>query len=97
MAPSNSTVAHIQVVPTELVLKPGESVKFHTRLFDEQGLFIKESDATWSLEQLTGDMKTDGTFVAAPGNLSQAGQVKATVKPTLRFCTCKSNFAASLE
>ena len=76
---SNSTATHIQVVPTELVLKPGESVKFHTRLFDEQGLFIKESEASWSLDQLKGDIQNDGTFVAAPGSFNQAGQVKATV------------------
>ena len=78
-ASSNSTATHIQVIPTELVLKPGESVKFHARLFDEQGLFIKESEASWSLDQLKGDMQNDGTFVAAPGSFDQAGQVKATV------------------
>ena len=76
---SSSPAAHVQVVPTELVLKPGESVKFRTRLFDEQGQFIKESDATWSLEQLKGEINSDGTFVAAAGNLSQAGQVKASL------------------
>ncbi len=76
---SSSPAAHVQVVPTELVLKPGESVKFHARIFDQDGLFIKESDATWSLEQLKGEIKSDGTFVAAAGNLSQAGQVKASL------------------
>lgn len=79
VAPSNATAALVQVVPTELVLKPGENVKLRARLFDEQGRFIKESDASWSLEQLKGDMKSDGTFIAASDNLSQAGQVKATI------------------
>jgi hypothetical protein len=80
VASANSIVTHVQVVPNELVLKPGESVKFQTRLFDEQGHFIKESDALWSLEQLKGDIKSDGTFVAASDNLCQAGQVKASVE-----------------
>ena len=97
MAPANATVAHVQVVPTELVLKPGESVKFRTRLFDEQGQFIKESDASWSLEQLKGDMKSDGTFVAASDNLSQAGQVKATVNQLSGVARVRVIRAASLE
>ncbi len=71
--------AHVQVIPTELVLKPGDSVRFSARLFDGQGHFLKEGQATWSLDQLRGEIRTDGSFVASSEATPQAGQVKATV------------------
>ena len=38
----NRPATHVQVVPTELMLKPGDKVNFRVRLFDEQGtLFVK--------------------------------------------------------
>ncbi len=40
--------AHVQIVPADLVMKPGETAKFKVRLFDDHGRFIREaSDATW--------------------------------------------------
>ena len=50
--PSDSPATQIQVIPTELVLKPGTSVHFHCRLFDVKGRFLREGQAAWSLEQL---------------------------------------------
>ena len=42
--------AWLQVEPTELVLKPGQTVKLHARLFDDKGRFLREDNAaTWSL------------------------------------------------
>ena len=69
--------AHLQVAPTELVLEPGESVRLRARLFDERGTFIREENATWSLEGLQGTIK-DGTFTAGTAMRSQAGLIKAT-------------------
>jgi outer membrane protein assembly factor BamB len=78
-APATATPAHVQVVPTELILKPGEKVNFRARLFDEQGRFIREETAaTWSLDQLRGQLEK-GQFTAAAEGSAQAGQVKATV------------------
>jgi hypothetical protein len=78
-APATATPAHVQVVPTELILKPGEKVNFRVRLFDEQGRFIREEpSATWSLDQLRGQLDK-GQFTAATEGSAQAGQVKATV------------------
>ena len=75
----NRPVAHVQVLPTELILKPGDSAHFRVRLFDEYGKFIREeTSATWSLDQLKGTI-TNGQFVAASENVLQAGLVKATV------------------
>src|SRR6185503_3143003 len=43
------TPAFLQVAPTELVLKPGQAVKLHARLFDAKGRFLREdSAAMWS-------------------------------------------------
>jgi outer membrane protein assembly factor BamB len=71
--------AHVQVVPTELILRPGEKVRFHARLFDEKGNFIREEAApAWSLDKLKGTIE-NGEFTAATDGGTQAGMVKATV------------------
>jgi hypothetical protein len=69
--------AWVQVAPTELVLKPGETVQLHARLFDAAGRFLREDKAAWSLQGLQGAV-TDGKFTAA-GTTGQAGLIKATV------------------
>ena len=71
--------AHVQVVPTELVLKPGERVNFKARLFDAKGLFLREERATWSLDGLKGTIGNDGAFTASNDPGGQAGVIKATV------------------
>ena len=75
----NRTATHVQVVPTELILKPGDKVNFRVRLFDEQGRFIREEpSATWSLDQLKGTL-TNGQLVVTDEAIAQAGLVKAAV------------------
>jgi hypothetical protein len=77
---SSNAVTHVQVVPTELILKPGDKVSFRARLFDAQGNFIREEPAAqWSLDQLKGTL-TNGQFTVAGEAISQAGLVKATVE-----------------
>src|SRR5262245_28868357 len=76
---SANPVTHVQVVPTELILKPGDKVNFRARLFDAQGNFIREEPAaTWSLDQLKGTV-ANGQFTVAGDAVNQAGWVKATV------------------
>ena len=71
--------ASVQVSPTELVLKPGQSVKLHARLFDAKGRFLREEPAAaWSLQGLKGTV-ADGTFVVAGDPVQQAGTIKAAV------------------
>jgi outer membrane protein assembly factor BamB len=78
-AHSTGAPAYVQVVPTELMLKPGDKVNFHVRLFDELGNFIREeTGATWSLDQLKGTV-TNGQFTASGDTVAEAGLVKATV------------------
>jgi len=75
----NRQATSVQVIPTELILKPGEKVNFRVRLFDEQGRFIREEpSATWSLDQLKGTI-TNGQLSIADDAINQAGLVKATV------------------
>lgn len=76
---SSQSPTHVQVVPTELILKPGDKVSFRARLFDAQGNFIREeAAANWSLEQLKGTIE-NGKFTAGTDTIAQAGAVKATV------------------
>ena len=76
---SSQPATHVQVVPTELILKPGDKVNFRVRLFDAQGTFIREEpSATWSLEQLKGTIE-NGKFTAGSESVAQGGLVKATV------------------
>src|ERR1044071_5287555 len=76
---SSNPPTWVQVVPTELMLKPGDKVNFRVRLFDAQGNFIREEpSATWSLEQLKGTLE-NGHFTAGNESVAQAGLVKATV------------------
>jgi outer membrane protein assembly factor BamB len=76
---STQPVAHVQIVPTELILKPGAKVNFRARLFDAQGNFIREDpSATWALDQLKGTI-ANGEFIASSDAITQAGLVKATV------------------
>ncbi|HEY2961412.1 MAG TPA: PQQ-binding-like beta-propeller repeat protein [Pyrinomonadaceae bacterium] len=76
---SSNSPTHVQVVPTELILKPGDKVSFRVRLFDAQGNFIREEPAAeWSLDQLKGTI-ANGQFTASTDAIAQAGLVKATV------------------
>lgn len=70
----------VQVVPTELTLRPGASVKFTARLFDEKGRYLRdEPSASWSLQGVKGAVAADGTFTVAADNVGQAGKIVATV------------------
>ncbi|HEX8338882.1 MAG TPA: PQQ-binding-like beta-propeller repeat protein, partial [Pyrinomonadaceae bacterium] len=84
-------VKHVQVVPAELTLRPGESANFRVRLFDEQERELSVvSDAAWSLEHLKGSVSGNvrllgavarhfGRFTAGPDAVVQTGEVRVTV------------------
>jgi len=76
---SSNPVTHVQVVPTELILKAGDKVNFRARLFDAEGNFIREETAAdWSLDQLKGTVQ-NGQFTAVADTVAQGGWVKVTV------------------
>ena len=69
----------MQVRPYEVLVKPGEAVRYHVRLYDAKGHFLREeAGATWALEGLKGATQ-GGTFTPAADVPAQAGVVKATV------------------
>jgi outer membrane protein assembly factor BamB len=70
--------AFVQVSPTELVLRPGQTVTLHARLFDAKGRFLREDTAAaWSLQGLKGTL-AGGTLTVAADPVEQAGLIKAT-------------------
>jgi len=77
--PPAGAPTHVQVTPTELVLSPGDKLHFQARLFDDQGRFAGEAEASWTLEGLDGAIDDMGEFTASAEAKAQAGQVKATV------------------
>jgi len=78
LEPGQGPPAWVQVTPTEMVLKPGDTVPLRVRLFDAQGRFLREDKAAWSLAGLKGTV-TDGKLAVAPDKVGQAGLIKATV------------------
>ncbi len=67
-----------QLVPYEVLVKPGEAVRYRVRLFDEKGRFVhEEPGATLSLEGLKGAV-AGLNFTPAADAGPQAGVVKAT-------------------
>lgn len=70
---------HVQVVPAEVLLRPGESVRFHVNLFDEKGTYIQEAlNPELKLDKLNGKIG-GGQFTAATDAAVQTGEVRATV------------------
>jgi hypothetical protein len=68
-----------QLVPYEVLVKPGETVKYEIRLFDDRGRFVREEPgATLALEGIKGEL-TSASFTPAADAGFQAGVVKATV------------------
>ena len=78
-APSEGPATVLQVTPTELMLKPGETIALTVRAFDAKGNPVANAGAaTWTLESLQGTI-ADGKFTADKAAVGQAGLVKATV------------------
>jgi outer membrane protein assembly factor BamB len=71
--------AVLLVNPTELILKPGESIALGVRAFDAKGVEIAlPGPAAWTVENLKGTV-ADGKFTADAAAVAQAGLVKATI------------------
>jgi outer membrane protein assembly factor BamB len=77
-----TSVTHVQVVPAELTLKPGDSVRFRVRYFDERGepknVTDRAAAPAWSLDKLNGKIE-NGQFTVSKDPVAQAGEVKVTV------------------
>lgn len=79
MAPGSGEPATVLVTPTEVVVKPGQSVQFRARLYDAMGRFLREEKApTWSVAGLHGS-ELNGKFTPPPDAKAHGGEIKATV------------------
>jgi outer membrane protein assembly factor BamB len=76
---SSGPATALLVTPTELTIKPGESIDLAVRAFDAQGRRVTNPGAaTWTLEGLKGTIE-NGRFTADKAAGPQAGTVKAAV------------------
>jgi outer membrane protein assembly factor BamB len=78
-ARADTSVAQVQIVPVDLVMKPGETARFKVRLFDDHGRFIREeSNVTFTHEGLKGSSHNN-RFTPDDNVGRQVGTLKATV------------------
>lgn len=70
--------ALVQLVPAELLMKPGQIRSFEVRLYNSRGQFLKTSKAEFELDG-PGQIGEDGTFLAPTGKAHQATIVNAKV------------------
>jgi outer membrane protein assembly factor BamB len=75
-ASANDAVAHIQVVPVESLLNPGDSVQYRVEAFNAGGQSLGTRDAEFSLEG-DGSME-DGKFTSPADGIHRV--VKVTAK-----------------
>lgn len=86
-APAAGPIAQLQAVPSEVVLRPGQSIKIALRALDANGNFVRNvTGATWAhyipptakvKAQMAGDFKGDTLTVPADAKIS-AGAFQAT-------------------
>ncbi len=69
----------LTVVPSEVTLSPGQSVKLVARLYDEQGGSYDTPDVEWKVMGVRGGLSEGGTFTGAKENRFSAGTVVATI------------------
>lgn len=76
---TETTVASLQLRPYEVVIKPGETIRFKTVAFDKDGRVISELPAQLTANGLDG-LKVEGDSVTAPATGdSVAGTLTASV------------------
>ena len=76
--PGAAPVSAMIVTPTELSIKPGETVALVVKAFDADGNRAASGEATWTLDGLKGTV-SGGKFTPDAAAGAQAGTVKATV------------------
>ena len=69
--------AHLQVVPAEVLLKPGEKQTFTVKLFNAKGQFLKTETAAFKLTGV-GEISPQGEFTAPADAAHVATIVNAT-------------------
>src|SRR5262249_14959262 len=73
--------AHLQVVPADIVLYPGQSTKFKAHVFDAHGRFLRDAAATWSLPTPPLPPGIKGNPPPLNGNVSANGDLTVAKLP----------------
>ncbi len=71
--------AHVQLVPAELLTRPGQVTKFQVRAFNANGVRLADPEAVTFTLDGPGEISPDGTFTAASGGEHHAVVVTAKV------------------
>lgn len=71
--------AHVQLVPAEVLLRPGEKVEFTARLYNANGQFLQKEDYPQFSIQGEGNITPGGKFTAPEDARHMATYVTATV------------------
>lgn len=74
----DTKVAHVQVIPAELLLKPGEKQKYEVRVYNGRGQRLSSSSATFAVDA-NGEIDPSGNFTANRNANHVAATVSATV------------------
>lgn len=74
---STSPPAYLQIIPAEVLAKPGEKINFHGRVFDDKGNFIREVKPTWTANMACLAGK-DGAYTVQKITGAQTGTVSAS-------------------
>jgi outer membrane protein assembly factor BamB len=74
----DDAVAQVQVVPAEVLLKPGEQQKFSVKLYNARGQFLQDGQADFTLAG-PGEVAAEGIFQAASAPAHTATIVTAKV------------------
>ena len=69
--------AHLQIVPADVLVKPGEKIKLRARVFDDKGNFLREVRAEWSVTNLSGQFSPAGEFTVDKNSSAIAGNITA--------------------
>ncbi len=75
----DTKAAHVQVVPAELLLKPGQKQQFEVRLYNARGQRLQSKSPAKFAVDANGEIDASGVFVAE----SSVGHVAATVSATV--------------
>jgi outer membrane protein assembly factor BamB len=73
-------IAHLQVVPGEIALYPGQSATFKVRAFDADGNFVKEVKPEWSLPAPTPPPGVKANPPALKGEITSDGKLTVDAK-----------------
>ena len=74
----DTTPAHVQVVPAELLLYPGDTQQLTVRLYNAVGQYLGESEAEFTVDG-PGEISEDGLYLAPAGDEHVAAKITARV------------------